>query len=220
MDDGRRYKRHSVEGVHGNVLSTSELEVLNISISGAAVETARRLELNRAYTFKIKYKNRYLTLRGRVIWATLFSKEDRDSKSMIPVYRAGIKFTETLSEKSEMLLDFIEDNKVRMLENRSLGMRFKIEKPEDVKVDFPYSYTVKKLSRGGMLVETAHALDVDSVHDIELFIGGQELNIVGRIVNCGQCVSEDFAGYDVGIEFLTMPDEDRDLLDSFLNALD
>jgi hypothetical protein len=219
MDDNRRYKRHAVEGVYGNVLSTTGLKVLNISISGAAVETARRLELNRAYTFKIKYKDRYFTFRGRVVWATLFSKEDKDSKNIIPVYRAGIRFTETLSEKTDMLLDFIENNKIRMLENRSLGMRFKIENPEDVKLDFPFSYTVKKLSQGGMLIETEHALNVNSSHDIELYLGGHKLNIVGRIANCEKSVSEGFARYDVGIEFLTMSDEDEDLLKSFLNTL-
>jgi hypothetical protein len=220
MDNKRRYRRRAVEGIYGNVLSTAGVEVLNISISGAAVQTARRLELNRAYTFKIKYRDRYLTFRGRVVWATLFSRVDRDSKNIVPVYRAGIKFTETLSEKTEMLLDFIEDNKVRVLENRSLGMRFKIERPEDVKLDFPYSYTVKKLSQGGMLMETEHALDINSIHDIELYIGGHKLNIVGRIVNCGNCASEDFAKYEVGIEFLTMSDEDRNSLESFLNTLD
>jgi hypothetical protein len=70
-----------------------------------------------------------------------------------------------------------------------------------------------------MLIETEHALNVNSSHDIELYLGGHKLNIVGRIANCEKSVSEGFARYDVGIEFLTMSDEDEDLLKSFLNTL-
>ena len=89
-NDNRRYKRYVVDGIHGNLLYSSDLEVLNISIDGAAIETTKRLELNREYTFKIKYKDVNLTLKGRVVWAILISKEKKDSKTAIPVYRAGV----------------------------------------------------------------------------------------------------------------------------------
>jgi hypothetical protein len=219
-NNNRRYKRYAVTGIHGNVLNTSDLEVLNISISGAAVETRRRLELNRGYTFKIKYKDKYLTLRGCVVWATLFSKEDEDSKNVVPVYKAGIKFVETLGEKTDMLLDFIEENKIKMIENRSMGMRFKVGGVRDMKLDFPYSYTVKKLSQGGMLIETEYCLDLNSRHDIELYLGEHELNIEGRVANCEENLSDGVAKYDAGIEFITMSDEDRGILKDFLNTLD
>ena len=52
----RRHKRYAVEGVHGNVLHPSDLEILNMSIDGAAIETSKRLDINREYTFKIKHK--------------------------------------------------------------------------------------------------------------------------------------------------------------------
>ena len=80
----RRNKRHVVEGIEGNVLYTSDIEVLNLSIDGAAIETAKRLELNREYTFKIKYHDSFISLRGCVVWAILVSKVDKNNRSRYP----------------------------------------------------------------------------------------------------------------------------------------
>lgn len=75
----RRYKRHVVHGLHGNVLFPSDIQVLNISVDGAAIETLKWLDLNREYTLKIKFKKNVLSLKGRVIWAVLTSKEKKGS---------------------------------------------------------------------------------------------------------------------------------------------
>ena len=40
--ENRRNPRHIVEDIHGNVLYTSDIEVLNISVDGAAIETAEK----------------------------------------------------------------------------------------------------------------------------------------------------------------------------------
>ncbi|HMK50425.1 MAG TPA: PilZ domain-containing protein, partial [Thermodesulfovibrionales bacterium] len=133
--DNRRNKRYVVDDLGGNVFYTSELEVLNLSIDGAAIETARRLELNREYTFKIKCDNSYISLRGLVVWAILVSKVDKYTGGVTPVYRAGVRFMDTLNDKANMLIKFIEDNRIRRLENRLGGVRFNISAEGQMKVD-------------------------------------------------------------------------------------
>jgi len=219
-NDNRRYRRYVVDGIHGNLLYSSDLEVLNISIDGAAIETTKRLELNREYTFKIRYKDVNLTLKGRVIWAILISKEKKDSKTAIPVYRAGVAFTDTLSEKANMLHDFIEENKIRTFENRIGSVRFKITKTENIKIDLPHRYKVKKISLAGMLAETEYPLEIDSHHDIELFLNDSVVNIVGRIANCEKLDTEKTVMYDTGIEFMQMSDRDIKLLENYLETLE
>lgn len=219
-NDNRRYRRYVVDGIHGNLLYSSDLEVLNISIDGAAIETTKRLELNREYTFKIKYKDVNLTLKGRVVWAILVSKEKKDSKTVIPVYRAGVAFADTLSEKANMLLDFIEENKIRTFENRLGTVRFKIAKTDNIKIDLPHRYRVKKISLAGMLAETEYPLKIDSHHDIELFLNSSVVNIVGRIVNCEKLQAEKTVIYDTGIEFMQMSDRDIKLLENYLETLE
>ncbi len=219
-DEERRHKRYIVDGIQGNVLYPADLEILNISIDGAAIETTRWLDLNREYTLKIKYKDIILNLKGRVVWAVLTSKEKKGSGEVTPVYRAGVRFTDTLSEKTTMLINFIEENKIRTLEKRLVGVRFKVVTRQDTKIDYPYKYEVKKMSLSGMLVETEYTLDLNSNYDIELFLTDNVLNIVGRIAYCEKIDSDDGFKYNIGIEFVEMSDNDKGLLKEFVNTLE
>lgn len=216
--DKRKQKRYSVEGIHGNVLYSFDLEIINISIDGAAIETSKRLELNREYTFKIQYKDSSLNLKGIVVWANLISKEKTDTQTVIPVYRAGIKFIDTLSEKAALLLKFIEENRMETSESR-IGVRSKIAKPVVVKIDLPHKYKVKKLSLSGMLIEIESPLDIDSHYTIELFLNETPVNIIGRVANCTKIDSPDSPHYEIGIELTEISDNDREFLKDFLNTL-
>jgi len=217
--DKRRHKRYPVEGIHGNVLYPSDLQILNISIDGAAIETTKRLDLNREYTLRIKYKGAILNLKGRVVWSILGYRENKDSNEIIPVYRAGVRFVDIMSEKANILLKFIDDNKVKTFEKRLTGVRFNIATSENVKIDYPYKYDVEKLSLSGMLIQTECPLELDSRFNMQLFLNGEALNITGRIVNCNEIKSESGIKYEVGIEFTEMSDSDRKQLSDFLDTL-
>lgn len=219
-DDQRRNKRYSVDGIRGNVLYTSDIEVLNISNDGVALETTRRLELNREYTFKVRYKDTSLDLKGRVVWAVLISKEKKDAMAFVPVYRAGIRFTDVSTERANLLQKFIEDNKVKTLETRLGGVRFKIANSEDVKVDLPRKYDVKRVSLSGMLIETGYPLDLNSRHGIELFLNEEIMNFTGRVAYCETIGTEEVLRYDIGIEFIEMSDNNRKSLKDFLDTLE
>jgi c-di-GMP-binding flagellar brake protein YcgR len=218
--DNRRNKRHVVEGIEGNVLYTSDIEVLNLSIDGAAIETAKRLELNREYTFKIKYHDSFISLRGRVVWAILVSKIDKNNGAVTPVYRAGIRFTDTLSEKANMLLQFIEDNRIKKRENRFGGVRFNISSTEHMKVDLPHEYKVIKISFSGMLVEMEYPLDIEAHYNIELIINDRNLNIVGRVAYSKEIVVDNIAKYEIGVEFFEISEDNERILQEFLDTLE
>lgn len=218
--DNRRNRRYLVDDLGGNVFYTSELEVLNLSVDGAAIETTRRLELNRDYTFKIKCDNSFISLRGKVVWAVLVSKEDKKTGAVKPVYRAGIRFVDTLNEKADMLIKFIEENKLKKLENRLGGVRFKISAKGKMEVDLIHEYRVKKISLSGMLVETEYPFEVESHHEIELFINDRRLMILGRVANVREVNSGGISRYEIGIEFFELPEYDEKTLVEFLNSLD
>jgi hypothetical protein len=218
--DKRRYRRFVVEGLQGNVLYTSDLEILNISIDGAAIETTKRLELNREYTFKINYKDNYLSIKGRVVWAILITKEIRQAGKSVPVYRAGVAFSDTVSEKAHMLMDFIEESRIKRLGQRLGGVRFKIARSDNIKIDLPYRYTVKKISLSGMLAETEYPLELDSYHDIELFLNEHPVRIVGRVVNCEQLQPDTPIKYGIGIEFIQISDNQSNMLRNYLSTLE
>jgi len=216
----RRHKRYAVEGVHGNVLHPSDLEILNMSIDGAAIETSKRLDINREYTFKIKHKGAIVSFRGCVIWSLLTNKELKDKDKIIPVYRAGIRFTDTLNERGSQLIDFIDENKITTLERRVVGVRFKIDAPQQIKIEYPYKYEVKKMSLSGMLVETGYPLKVNSRYHIEIFLEKSVLELIGRVAYCEELnPGNDDKKYSIGIEFTKLTDEKRDLIKTFLKSI-
>ncbi|MDQ7787231.1 MAG: PilZ domain-containing protein [Thermodesulfovibrionales bacterium] len=219
ISDNRKNKRYVVEGLQGNLLYTSDLEILNISIDGAAIETTRRLELNREYTFKIQYNNTQLILRGQVVWAVLVSKKGR-TESYLPRYRAGIQFADTLSENQQILRRFIEENRLRARESGIGGLRCKISNTEAMTINLPRKYQVRKISMSGMLIETDYPLDINTHFDIELFLKDTMVSILVKVITCTQRGSLKTSSYDIGMEFITMSENDQDTLRQLLLAFE
>jgi len=217
--DRRRHKRYQVEGVSGNVHYLSDLNIINISLDGAAIETTKRLEVNREYRFKIDYKGTPLCVKGSVVWSQLIHSEKKETGELIPVYRSGVKFIDIFDKKANTLLSFLEENKEKTSERRLGGVRCKMASPQDIKVGFPYEYEVKMISLSGMEIETGHSLDPNSLHDMEIVLNEKEvLNITGRIVNCAEIASENFTKYSMGVEFVEV--SDKEMLKHFLDTLE
>lgn len=100
--DQRRHNRISIEGLRGNILNSNDLRFINVSISGGAIETARRVELNREYTLRIHCGDSVLHVRVLVVWAMLVSREEAD-RTIVPLYRAGVKFMQGSGEMEDFI---------------------------------------------------------------------------------------------------------------------
>ncbi len=94
-NERRRYKRFLVKGIKKEIKSKSDTKLINISIGGAAIETTKNLEINKEYRLKVYYKGNPLSLRCRVIWATLMRSENKEYGDIVPVYRVGMNFLES-----------------------------------------------------------------------------------------------------------------------------
>lgn len=95
-DERRRHKRLIVKGIQRNVPHSLNSKIINISVGGLSVETTKKLERNKEYDLKITHGGNTLRLKGRVIWALLTRIEKKESGDIIPVYKAGMKFHESL----------------------------------------------------------------------------------------------------------------------------
>ena len=69
-----------------------------------------------------------------------------------------------------------------------------------------------------MLVEAEYPLSLDDQYNIELFLNGNDIAIVGRIAYCRKSDTH-LSQYDIGIEFVTLTDSDKELLQHFLGTL-
>lgn len=219
MEEERRlHKRYVVEGIEGALMFATDVEILNISINGVALKANRRLEIGREYTLKLEYMNRTVSLNGMVIWSVLSELGKGQHEERVPIYKAGMKFTNVISEKMANLLDFIEENKV--IPDNRLTIRFDVKSPERASLKGPHKYTVKKMSNTGMLIVTDMPFDVEDRFPMEIFLyDDRVIRVTGRVASCLGITEDLPKHYDIGIEFLEISQNDKAKFSEFIESL-
>jgi len=80
--------------------------------------------------------------------------------------------------------------------------------------------TIHEISRGGMQVETAFPLHLDSLHDFRLTLGGRSIVVKGRVAHCHiSDVDQDIVTYRSGVEFVEPSDRIVDAIGEFIDVL-
>ena len=80
--------------------------------------------------------------------------------------------------------------------------------------------SIKEISRGGCLVETAFPLQLDSLHDVRLTLGDQSVVLKGRVAHCRiSDVDQEVVHYRSGIEFVEPTDRIRGVIVEFIEAI-
>jgi len=84
-------------------------------------------------------------------------------------------------------------------------------------LNFPASYRVKKISLGGMLIESIGALEIESRIPMELSIHADNpVEFVGRVASCQVIDKDGQKQYEIGIEFIDLTEKDRAKVASFI----
>jgi hypothetical protein len=80
--------------------------------------------------------------------------------------------------------------------------------------------SIKEISRGGCLVETAFPLHLNSLHDVRLTLGEASIVMKGRVAHCRiSDVDQEIVTYRSGIEFIDPADRVRDVINDFIEAI-
>ncbi len=217
-DERRLHKRFVVEGIEGTLMFATDVDILNISINGVALKANRRLEIGREYTLKLEYLERAVSMNGVVIWSVLSELGKGPHEERVPIYKAGMKFTNVISDKMAGLLDFIEQHKVEP-DNR-LTIRFDVKTPDRARLNGPHNYNVRKVSKGGMLIVTDLPFEVDERFPMEIYLHGDKvIHVLGRVASCIELAGDVPSRYDIGIEFLEISQNDRAKFGEFIESL-
>jgi len=217
MQEKRRYPRYMVEGVEGTLMFTTHVDVLNISISGVALKANRRLEIGREYTLKLEYKEKTVSVNGIVVWSVLSELANGPHTERHPVYKAGMRFTDIISDKMSRLLEFIESHKLS--QDERLNIRFVIKTPDKALLDGPHDYNVRNISISGMLIETDMQFDVGASFPMEITLEeNRAIRVLGKVVSCLE-VNRALKHYAIGIEFLDMSNDEKKRLKEFVETL-
>ena len=245
MEEKRRHKRIRVKGVYGKIYKTlSELNILNLSLGGAAIEVKKSLVVGREYSIIIEDKGRQIELKGTVIWAVLKKAREETLTDVEPVYYVGIKFDDILTDKAAPLIGFMDSHKVTASKERLMGLRVKIASEKNAVLYDPLGYKVKLISPFGMLIETMQPMNPEDRIPMELFLkditpfrgrlqgmpdegvpadiylkNGKAIRFLGRIVSCTEINESEPGLYDIGVEFLDMHAEDWANLAEFIRSI-
>jgi hypothetical protein len=79
---------------------------------------------------------------------------------------------------------------------------------------------ITEISHTGAQVETAFPLQIDSLHDFRLQLGGSSIVVKGRIVHSHVCdVEEGKTIYRAGVEFVQPSDRALEAIAEFMSAV-
>jgi hypothetical protein len=170
-----------------------------------------------------------VTVIGTTMWSRL-SKSLKDSHgNIIPIYSAGLKFTDISDEKISEIEKFIKIHMLNVLKQTNiyrpdglrLYVRVPLENPEQASILYHEDCKVKELSLSGMLIESENAIEVEKKTPMEVRLTkNKSVTLQGRIVLC-KLVKDKYPDlYNVGIEIVEISEDDKEILKSFIQLLE
>ena len=80
--------------------------------------------------------------------------------------------------------------------------------------------SIREISHGGCLVETAFPLHINSLHDIRLTLGERSVVLKGRVAHCRiSDVDQEIVRYRSGVEFIEPSDRISSVIHEFIEAI-
>ena len=231
----RSFPRFTVDimDIHGKMLFANDVKILDISMGGVLLKADRRLNLGRDYTMKLESKGKILNVQGTVVRSMLSESRKDEKGEIVPIYTAGMHFINLSNEKMSEVKHFIRDNMMNekdmelfdenmfQMSGLRLYVRFNVEEPEKAVLHIQDSYTVKRISLSGMLIESENCLEIEDNVPMEMTLPDNNvIMFLGRVVRCQLKSNEEGELYTVGIEFIEMSEHDKELLSDFISSLD
>jgi hypothetical protein len=219
MEEKRRNPRYPVRDVDGILHFNTQARILNLSLTGMAVETGTALRVGRAYSFTLRRgPAEPVKLSGEVAWCQLRRTRKNSSGDTAPVYEAGMRFDGMLSDRAHQLLHLLEESAIISVETRIAG-RFKVADGEPIRMESEYDFLVTTVSASGMQIETEVAPELDAVYSLRFRLAGREVGADCRVANVRAVEGPDRrTAHLVGLEFTAMPAADRKTLEAFITG--
>jgi hypothetical protein len=229
--DTRRHKRYDVDGVEGMLAVSTEARILNMSLTGLAVETTSMLRLGAHYVLRLPVTDGELRVDATVEWCHLVGTRRTDAGDSVPVYHAGLDFRESLDDRARQILAFLQEHIVMDI-NRRLAGRFRPKRAIAAALSTRYPFEVRRLSLSGMLIDTPYAPEVGDQIEMEVDCPTGPFEAVGavRYVQQGSAERVAAAGgaangpiselpWLAGVEFAALEPEARDSLTRLIQSL-
>jgi Tfp pilus assembly protein PilZ len=228
----RSHPRFIVESldISGRIMLANKVEILNISVGGVLVKTDKRLNVGTIYMLRLESKGKLLTLPCKVVRAELSESHKDSIGQSIPIYSAGMQFTNVSNEQINTINDFLKGHVIGYqkqelkamdkISDLRLYVRFLIKTPEQATIQCYDSYKLKDISMGGIRIESDYRLEVGEKQLMEIVLPGEKtVKFSGKVISCFLLGNKEPKQYDIGIKFLDMSDQDKETFKFFLKSL-
>lgn len=202
----RTHRRYEVQNLRGCLLLKLEVKVLNLSMSGIAVETTRQLKLGKVYSVKLGSETDFVDVEATVKWCHLVGTRKAPDGEMYSIYKAGLTFEELFTGKTARLLAFMQEHVVLALEKRIIG-RFSLKTGSPIALASRHDFEVVTLGLSGMVVKSMLLPETDSAFDMELQIGGKACELTGRIAKVQRLDADSGFEAQLDVEFPEIRDD-------------
>lgn len=209
--------------INEKTLFSAEVELLDVSVSGACIKTSRSLKSREKLLVRLEREGTYLTLPCSVIWEDLLGCEGDLTEKSVPIYKTGVSFVNLSTDKLVRLKDFIRQSgapyEQKLSDSYTRGaLRFTLHANRKTVICYTKTFPVKKIGLGGMLAGPSGAVQRENVFPMGLFISRDDppIRFRGRIASLVPLPDSKSGRFDVGIEFLDMTRTDKFKLSKFL----
>jgi len=209
------HNRLEVRDSFGVVSAPMSASILNISVQGMAIQTPLNLKVNNRVSLNLRNGKTVSQLNANVVWSSLegYRQQDEDN---VPLYRAGLMFTNTINESGTMTMNFIHSSIGQSLQKR-MFQRFKVERNDTIQIDMNIDFFVRKIGLEGMLIETRFPLEVDSRLLIQMSLGSSLIRVTGKATYVNQVlVRPGHETYHLGILFVDIDAKNRSVLEDYI----
>jgi Tfp pilus assembly protein PilZ len=172
----------------------------------------------------LQEEGKKLDVKGTIVRSELSGIEQQANGQGVSIFTAGMMFNEGFADKLADFLKPIEQTRKKgeppPAADRRLNVRFNITTPQEKILSYPLQFKVKSISLGGMLIQTEYAVEINSKIPTELSLNTDtRVTFIGRVVSCAMAVYTGQINYDIGVEFTDLTDEDKTLLNIFIDYL-
>jgi Tfp pilus assembly protein PilZ len=225
MQEKRRHERLKLDVVelHGKMSLAEKVEIIDISLGGVSLKADRRLNIGKEILLKLQERGASVDLKGVVVRSELSGIEENAAGERVAVYAAGLMFKDDQTNKIVTFFNSIMQGMQKDVSagvDRRLNVRFQIIDPQEKILGLPSQFKVKVISPGGMLIQTDHALDVESTVPMSLSLSADKaVNFIGRVASCQLIEMHGQPQYEIGVAFGELTDQDRKLITLFIDYM-
>lgn len=227
MHNMRKHKRLKLDvvDISSKLSLIGDVEITDISLGGVALKTDRMLKIGKECVIMLGSEGgKTMAVKGVVTRSELREIEKRADGENATIYSAGILFKEESAEKVKSFLASLAEEKKIPVPARAdwlyHGIRFSITTPGEEVLSLPAQFTIKEISQRGVIIQTGRQLNRDGMVLMELSLdSGEPVSFMGKVVSCRTTQEKGRSGFDAGVEFSELTDQDRAVLISFMERL-